>query len=76
MTLVAALLCEAGLRRHRPERVATAAGFGWRCADCGCTAATELELLDGDDTGYVDPGRVDQYQRMLHVSTGERAPED
>ncbi len=44
-----------GLYRHRPERIATCAGFAFRCEDCGATAATEAELLDLD--GYVDPAR-------------------
>lgn len=49
------LLCTVGLYRHEPERIATAAGFAFRCKDCGRTAPTAGDLLRIDD--YVDMRR-------------------
>jgi hypothetical protein len=51
------LLCALplGLYIHKPERIATAAGFAFRCTDCGATSTTEAELLHLN--GYVNPSR-------------------
>jgi hypothetical protein len=61
--VIVALLCALRVLDHAPERIATAAGFAFRCRDCGATAATEGELLNLDGYVRVDRRLFDRDER-------------
>jgi hypothetical protein len=61
--LIVAILCALRVLDHDPERIATAAGFAFRCRDCGRTATTEAELLHLDGYVSVERRAFDRDQR-------------